>query len=150
MSKFQDLFKAANSEHIMYKGKELYLADYINVNKGDLLVVKVVSFTTNRTQIFYIKVDNEKKRKYLEVKGGKFYALPFHESVVPKDGARIQILGDAKLKIWNRGAPIWGWPMIVEHKGNKRVYYCNGEDPEEKFNDLVFEIEIITAKNQIT
>jgi hypothetical protein len=147
MNKFQELFQKSNNEPITYKGKKLYLTDYINVNKNDVLIVKIISFTTNRTQSFFIKIDDPKKKKYLEVKGGKFDGLPFHESIIPKDGARITILRDnVKLKVWNRGAYIFFWPMIVEQKGNKRVYYCNGEDPEAKFDDLVFEIEIKKAE----
>jgi hypothetical protein len=147
MNKFQELFQNSNNNPITYKGKKLYLADYIEVNKNDVLIVRVLSTNTNRTQSFFIQVDDLKKKKYLEVKGGKFNALPFHESVIPKEGAKITIREDnVKLKVWNRGSFIWAWPMIVEQKENKRIYYCNGEDPEEKLDDLVFEIEMIKAK----
>jgi hypothetical protein len=67
---------------------------------------------------------------------------------MPKQGVAMKILKDnVKVGVVNRGAPIWGWPMIVEQKENKRIYYCNGEDPEEKFDDLVFKIEIIKAED---
>lgn len=148
MNKFQELFKKSNNEPITYKGKKLYLVDYIDLNKDDVLIVKIVSVGANRTQIFSVRIDDPKRRKYLEVNGKNVWGIPFHESVMPKDGVKITVIKDnVRLTIENRGAPIWGWPMIVEKKENKRIYYCNADDQEERFDDLVFQIEIIKAEN---
>jgi hypothetical protein len=62
MSKFQELFNKSNNEPITYQGKRLYLADYIDVNKDDILVVKIVSVGANRTQIFSVRMGEPKNK----------------------------------------------------------------------------------------
>jgi hypothetical protein len=37
--------------------------------------------------------------------------------------------------------------MYVEQINNKRIYHCNADDLEEKFDDLVFEIEFEKGSN---
>jgi hypothetical protein len=108
MNKFRELFKVSHNDPITYKGKQLYVSDFISVNKNDVLRVKVLSVNENRTQIFTINVDEPKNKKYLEVNGKRVPAIPFHERIMPKEGVEIKVLKDnIKLKVCNRGSFIW-------------------------------------------
>lgn len=145
MSIFHELFKNSDRKPTLYRGKTIYLIDYIELNKGDTLFVKLLSTKTQHKVRFSINIIEPSRKKYLQANGEKWHGFLFWGDTFPKEGTDIKILEDkVKIGISSGFASIWSWPMIIEKKENKKTYHCFTGDNED-FNGFVFEVDIKRA-----
>lgn len=113
-----------------------------------------VTFANFRGEVF---LNNEK----ISIKKGKFSTLTFCEDTAPREFVlRVNVkqgfvMISNSSRDWQRdatGNSKWlVCAMIVDNIG-KNVYrcYCNDQEYDEDFNDLIFEMEILDPENTVT
>jgi hypothetical protein len=152
---FRSIFLNSKGKPSEYKGKVIYLHDYITIGQKEKINAKIISTKSKNKQGFCIKVIEPKNKNYISVNGIKENIFAFWEDTLPKDGANIEILSsNITIAVWN----IWeeqynnssrrvlgamkNAAMIIEEKNNSKIYHCNDGDQDEDFNDIVFELTI--------
>lgn len=152
---FADMF-IEPGQPIEYKGKKIYSADFIYGPKEFKAIVSMISTNSEYKQGLSFNMTGMKGKLTYDghtlTEGG----YKFWEDKVPKEFTVDVKIEEGVLLINNfcdntgTGSCVSGFSgfaMRIENiRENKKRYYCNDFEPNDDFDDLIFEIEFIESE----
>ena len=152
MPSFGQLFAEQKTPYILYKGKKIMQADKVHIPVGECYVRFSLIETNSewkqgfafRTEGAFYGANNFKSNKPIVCWEDYFADGQFaYNKIKSKNGVllvyNVWDTGNGGMDYWHNGGA-----MYAEKNRNKRIYYCNDGYPDDDFNDLIFEIEILT------
>lgn len=154
MECFQDLFMASKGQPVEYNGETIFMQDKIVVDVDFKFAVRLISTDSKYPQLINLAVEKGEYLTYVDTQRAQF---SFLADTIPI-GEEMLLIGHSKnkvLRVWNgwlskdhlgnQVKESWynGAAMKKEVSGNTIRYFCNDGEPDEDFNDLIFEITIL-------
>lgn len=154
---FADMFTEPG-QPINYKGKNIYSADFIYGPKEFKAVVSIISTDSKYKQGLSLNMAGMKGEIAYDGKKITKGGFKFWEGEVPKQfviGVKIEkgvLLINNFCDNTGTGSCVSGFSgfaMIIENiSERKKRYYCNDFEPDDDFDDLIFDIEFIDVENK--
>lgn len=152
---FSEMFEQTENDFIDYNGKKIIQSDKIKSFSNFKITLKLLSANSRWKQAVAIKINTGSMTVDNVIKG-KYFRF-WEDDLKSEPENTIVIHGKTKdnfISVWNaceviNSTPyssskcIEAWTMgCAMIKGENGVYYCNDFDPDDDFNDLIFQIKV--------
>ena len=145
---FQEQFMATKGKPIIYQGKELIMADRVNL-PDKISNIRITFLSTKSDWKQGICLDT--KGKFIIEGEVVPKATVLWEYTAPKVVEMSVESKDKQLLVWNSWGKedgtthYWhnGGAMYAERLENETIYHCNDGIADDDFDDLVFKLEIL-------
>lgn len=152
---FSDLIADSGKGYIDYNGKRVIQIDKIEAYSKFKITLKLLSTNSHWKQAVAIAINTGSMTVDNVIKGKSFRFWEDDLKLEPDN--TIEIYGKTKddyICVWNACEVDWSTPhnssKCIESwtmgcamiKGENGIYYCNDFDPDDDFDDLVFQLKI--------
>ena len=154
---FEEMFDKTKGKPIRYKGKLLFLADYLTVHNNDKYVLTIESFKSDWKQGVALKacegsivIDNREFPKGVVLwQDCSILKIEFAIKAKKNKPVKLEIknvwdTGNGLMESWHNGAA-----MTKEELPDGSIrYWCNDGYPDDDLNDIVFRVEKIKTTGE--